>query len=101
MPEIYSGLSSAEPELAVRLDKRKALERIHEASPDWSTLAAEHISEADGNELALIPILQFPMWVDTLPPDVQDLAERGFETVIRIPFSDDLRDDSALGTARG
>ena len=95
-PEIYSGLGSAEPELAVRFDPREALEKIHEASPDWPTLAADHISEADGNELALVPVLQFPMWVDTLPADVRDLAERGFETVIRIPFDDDLRPDSAL-----
>ena len=85
MPEIYSGLGSAEPELAVQFDPRNALENIHEASPDWSTLAADHVSEADRNELALVPVLQFPMWVDTLPADVQDLAERGFETVIRIP----------------
>ena len=40
------------------------------------------------------------MWVDTLPADVQDLAERGFETVIRIPFDDDLRPDSALDEER-
>lgn len=99
-PEIYSGLGSAEPELAVRFDPRKALETIHEASRDWPTLAADHVSEADGNELALVPILQFPMWVDTLPSDVRDLAERGFETVIRIPFADDLRPDSALDEER-
>ena len=99
-PEIYSGLGSAEPELAVQFDPREALEKIHEASPDWPTLAADHVSEADGNELALVPVLQFPMWVDTLPADVQDLAERGFETVIRIPFGDDLRPDSALDEER-
>ncbi|MBA2566365.1 MAG: DUF3883 domain-containing protein [Thermoleophilaceae bacterium] len=99
-PEIYSGLGSAEPELAVRFDPREALEKIHQASPDWPTLAADHVSEADGNELALVPVLQFPMWVDTLPSDVQELAERGFETVIRIPFGDDLRPDSALDEER-
>ena len=95
-PEIYSGLGSPEPELAVQFDPREALKKIHGASPDWPTLAADHVSEADGNELALVPVLQFPMWVDTLPADVQDLAKRGFETVIRIPFGDDLRPDSAL-----
>jgi len=99
-PEIYSGLGSAEPELAVRFDPREALEKIHEASPDWPTLAADHVSEADGNELALVPVLQFPIWVDSLPPDVQDLAERGFDTVIRIPFCDDLRLDSTLDELR-
>lgn len=99
-PEIYSGLGSGQPELAVQFDPRKALKTIHEASPDWPTLAADHISEADGNELALVPVLQFPMWVDTLPADVQDLAERGFETVVRIPFGDDLRPDPAMDGAR-
>src|SRR3954447_4061206 len=76
-PEIYSGLGSAEPELAVRFDPREALAKIHQASPDWPTLAEDHINEADGNELALVPVLQFPMWVDILPADVQDLAARG------------------------
>ena len=95
-PEIFSGLSSAEPDLAVRFDPREALGKIHEASPDWSTLAADHVDEAGGNELALVPVLQFPMWVDTLPDDVLDLAERGFETVIRIPFDGDLSPDPAL-----
>src|SRR3954452_21937046 len=99
-PEIYSGLGSAEPELAVRFDPREALAKIHQASPDWRTLAADHVSEADGNELALVPVLQFPMWVDTLPADVQHLAERGFETVIRISFGDDLRPDSGLDEQR-
>ena len=99
-PEIYSGLGSAEPELAVRFDPRDALEKIHEASPDWPTLAADHVREADGDELALVPVLQFPMWVDTLPADVQDLAERGFETVIRIPFGDDFRPDAVLDEER-
>ena len=51
-PEIYSGLGSGQPELAVQFDPRKALKTIHEASPDWPTLAADHISEADGNERA-------------------------------------------------
>lgn len=99
-PEIYSGLGSAEPELAVRFDPRDALEKIHDASPDWPTLAADHVSEADGDELALVPVLQFPMWVETLPAEVRDLAERGFETVVRIPFGDDLRPDAMLDEER-
>jgi len=40
------------------------------------------------------------MWVDSLPADVQDLAERGFETVVRIPFGDDLRPDPAMDEAK-
>lgn len=95
-PEIYSGLGSAEPELAVRFDPREALEAIHEASPDWPELAADHVAEADGNELALVPVLQFPIWVEDLPADVQDFADRGFETVIRVPFRDELRTDLDL-----
>jgi hypothetical protein len=91
MPEIYSGFGSAEPGLAVRFDPRKALERIHGASPRWPELAAEHIGEAGGDELALVPVLQFPIWVDHLPEEVTELAGRGFETVIRIPFSTEPR----------
>ncbi len=99
-PEIYSGLGSGEPELAVRFDPREALEKIHEKSPGWPTLAADHIAEADGNELALVPILQFPMWVNALPADVRELADRGFETVVRVPFDEELRVDPKLDEQR-
>lgn len=99
-PEIYSGLSAEEPELAVRFDPREALKRIHDSSPDWSELAAEDIRAADGNELALVPVLQFPIWRDSLPADVQELADQGFETVIRVPFGDDPAPDPPLDEAQ-
>ena len=40
-PEIYSGLGSGEPALAVRFDPREALKTIRDTSPDWDRLAAE------------------------------------------------------------
>ncbi len=95
-PEIYSALGSGEPGLAVRFDRREALEKIRAASPDWDRLAADHVREMDGNELAVVPVLQFPMWVESLPSEVQELADRGFQTVVRVPFRDDLRPDPGL-----
>jgi hypothetical protein len=50
----------------------------------------------DGNELAVVPVLQFPIWVDSLPPEIDELAARGFETVVRVPFRDDLRPNPEL-----
>ena len=99
-PEIYSGLGSEEPELAVRFDPRAALETIHDSSPDWAELAAEDIRAADGHELALVPVLQFPIWLGSLPAEVQELADRGFETVIRIPFGEDPGPDPPLDEAQ-
>ena len=95
-PEIYSGLGSGEPGLAVRFDPREALKVIRAASPDWVRLAADIVREMDGNELAVVPVLQFPMWVESLPPEVEELADRGFQTVVRVPFRDDLRPDPEL-----
>lgn len=98
-PEIYSGFSAEGPALAIHFDRRKALEAIRSASPDWVSLAAEQIEE-EGSELALVPVLRYPTWVDSMPAEVEDLASRGFETVIRIPFRDDLRPDPELDEAR-
>ncbi|MEJ7783769.1 MAG: DUF3883 domain-containing protein [Solirubrobacteraceae bacterium] len=99
-PEIYSGLGAEEPGLAVRFDPREALKTIHYSSPDWAELAAGDIRAADGNELALVPVLQFPIWLDSLPAEVQELADRGFETVIRIPFGEDPGPDPPLDEAQ-
>lgn len=46
--------------------------------------------------LAAVPILRYPMWVDELPADVRELAADGFDTVIRLPFNEDLRPDLGL-----
>jgi hypothetical protein len=74
------------PALAVRFDPRQDLKTIRAASPDWDRLAAEIAREMDGNELAVVPVLQFPVWVEPLPPEIEELADRGFETVVRVPF---------------
>lgn len=95
-PEIYSGLSSDDPGLAVRFDPRAALKTIRNASPEWDRLAADHVREFKGNELAIVPVLQFPLWVESLPPAIEELARRGFETVVRVPFRDDLRPEPEL-----
>ena len=98
-PEIYSGFSENGPALAIRFDRREALEAIRSASLCWDTLAAEQIEE-EGSELALVPVLRYPMWVDSMPAEVEELASRGFDTVIRIPFRDDLRPAPELDCGR-
>jgi len=94
-PELYSGLSEPQPAVAVRFDPRAALDVIRTNSPDWDVLVAEVDDIED--PLAAVPILRYPMWVDELPADVAELAADGFDTVIRLPFSDDLRPDPLLG----
>ena len=43
-----------------------------------------------------MPVLRYPMWVETLPAEVEALAEDGFDTVIRLPFNADLQPESAM-----
>lgn len=94
-PELYSSLSEPEQAVAVRFDPDSALDLIRTHSPDWDELVAD-VDDID-TPLAAVPILRYPMWVDQLPNDVAKLAADGFETVIRLPFSDDLRPDPAMG----
>lgn len=94
-PELYSGLSEPEPSVAVRFDPRAALDAIRARSPDWDALVAE-VDDIE-NALAAVPILRYPMWVEELPTDVKELARDGFDTVVRLPFSEDLRPDPLLG----
>ena len=94
-PELYSGLSEQQPTVAVRFDPRAALDVIRANSPDWDVLVAEVDDIED--PLAAVPILRYPIWVDELPADVAELAADGFDTLIRLPFNDDLRPDPLLG----
>lgn len=94
-PELYSGISRPEPTLAVRFDPRAALDVIKDNSPNWDTLVADVDDMED--PLAAVPILRYPMWVGNPPADVAELAADGFNTVIRLPFSEDLRPDPLLG----
>jgi len=93
-PELYSGLSELQPTVAVRFDPRAALDVIQANSPDWDVLVAEVDDIED--PLAAVPILRYPIWVEELPTDVAELAADGFDTVIRLPFSEDLRPDPHL-----
>ena len=77
------------PGLAVRFDPRRALELIRSHSPAWD----EHLEAVDDirDPISAVPVLRYPMWVETLPAEVQALADDGFDTVIRLPFNDQLR----------
>jgi hypothetical protein len=88
-PELYSGLQAATPTLAVRFDPRLALDLIRARSPAWD----RHIAEVDDvrDPISAVPILRYPMWVETLPAEIRALANDGFDTVILLPFHDQLR----------
>lgn len=90
VPELYSGLAG-DASLAVRFDPREALTLIGSSSPQWDA----HLDQVDDIEDAVgaVPVLRYPMWVDTLPADVQVLVDDGFDTVVRLPFDDTLRPD--------
>jgi hypothetical protein len=93
-PELYSGLQEAAPTLAVRFDPRSALTLIRSNSPSWD----DHVATIDDilNPLSAVPVLRYPMWVETLPTEVQGLTEDGFDTVVRLPFNADLQPESAM-----
>jgi len=105
-PEIYSGLQGDEPGLAVSFDPHRARASIMDSSPRWE----EHLRSVQGldlsDELAAVPVLRFPHWVDALPNEVARLADDGFDTVIRLPFDPGsaqrrgLSEDAWLKTVR-
>jgi hypothetical protein len=88
-PEVYSGLQSVSERLSVRFDARAALDRIHAASRVWGTHLAA-IDDFRDDELGAVPTLRFPQWVNHVPPVVDELARDGFDTVVRLPFTDDV-----------
>ena len=94
-PEIYSGLQEAQPGLAVSFDPQAARTSILRESPRWDELLTSVQGLDPSDELAAVPILRFPHWVDELPKDVARLAEDGFDTVVRLPF--DTRSAERLG----
>lgn len=86
-PEIYSGLRQPESALAVGFDPEAAVDKIRAASPkQWDEWVAEAQKPEPNDPLAAVPVLRFPHWIDALPPDVAELAEDGFDTVVRLPF---------------
>lgn len=92
-PEIYSGLSGAAPQLAVRFDPAFAEQAVREHSPDWDDLYAQAARDADRD--THLPVLRFPHWVPELPSPVAELAGEGFDTVVRLPWTGE--DAAGLG----
>ncbi|MDP9484285.1 MAG: hypothetical protein M3Q49_00560 [Actinomycetota bacterium] len=87
-PEIYSGLQQLSPGLAVGFDPVKADETIRSATPLWDDLVAESQGLDVEDPLAAVPVLRFPHWIEELPAEVADLKEKGFDTVVRLPFDE-------------
>lgn len=94
-PEIYSGLQEPSASIAVSFDPLSAQNAIRDATPNWDDLLSEVMGLDADDDLAAIPVLQFPRWLDEWPPDVQKLAADGFDTVMRLPF--DARYEARLG----
>jgi hypothetical protein len=88
-PELYSGLQDDGTGVAIRFDPESALQLIRGSSPEWDV----HLEAIDDihDPLAAVPVLRYPMWVDRLPAAVRALADAGFDTVVRLPFSNHLR----------
>ena len=97
-PELYSGLQGAAPTLAVRFDPREALARIRAASEGWDTNLADVADIED--PLAAVPVLRYPAWVEALPDEVAALARDGFDTVVRLPFDDEVRPNPAMDAGK-
>ena len=47
------------------------------------------------DDLAVVPLLRYPFWVEQVPPEITELADEGFDTVVRLPF--DQRFSERLG----
>ncbi len=91
-PELFSGLAAGGADhLSLRFDHALALERIREGSPDWPTLL-EAVREPDTSETDCVPVLRYPTWLADQPLRVQQLAADGFDTVVRLPWTDGDRD---------
>ena len=84
-PEVYSGFSDEDFEIAVRFDPQRALEQIRACSPGWDDFLAE-VTGLPDDPLAPIPILQFPFPIQQIPEDVLHLGRAGFTTVVRLAF---------------
>jgi hypothetical protein len=106
-PEIYSGLQRPSPALAVGFDPERARTEVREASPRWDEWVAGVQGLDPEDHLAAVPVLRFPHWVEDLPTEVADLKERGFDTVVRLPFDERFAGrlgfdaDTWLATVRG
>lgn len=105
-PEIYSGLQEANHSLSVGFDPEIAADRIRSATRNWDDMVTG-VQGLDPNDpYAPVPVLRFPYWVEELPQEVAELKERGFDTVVRLPFEERFAErlgrdtDSWLRTVR-
>jgi len=96
-PELYSGLQDEHP-LALRFDPRAALGRIRAEVPHWDELRS-NVRAVRDDPLKAVPVLRFPTVQRVLPEDVARLQLEGFQTVVRLPFNDDLRPTPDLDRA--
>lgn len=94
-PQLYSGLSAPEPELSVRFDPRRALEVIRARSPHFDEYLDE-VEDMRDDPLSAVPVLRYPTWTESVPSHVRELAADGFDTVVVLPFDDELRPDRHL-----
>lgn len=77
-PEVYSILSDESRALAVRFDADACRALIGAGLPSENDL---------GDSLAGLPALRYPVWVDEIPAAVQRLADSGYDTILRLPFT--------------
>ena len=54
-----------------------------DASPEWPSLLEAVQGKSDEDELAAVPVLRFPHWIDEPPRVVSQLLALGFDMVVR------------------
>ncbi len=85
-PEIYSGFHESAPQLAVRFDAERARDTIRDHSPSWDEWVSQQ-REFQNDPLQAIPILRYPVWVESVPEVVTALGHAGYDTVVRLGYS--------------
>ena len=48
------------------------------------------------DDLAGIPLLRYPRWIDDVPSEISELMDQGFDTVVRLPFDQRFADRLGL-----
>ena len=60
---------------------RCARRSIRESSPEWDALVDGVQGLAHNDELAAVPVLRFPHWVEETPLAVAELAAAGYDII--------------------
>lgn len=84
-PEVYSGFSDGQFDVAARFDPERALEQIKSCTREWEDFLAE-VTGLPDDPLAPIPVLQFPFPVEHVADGILELGRAGFTTVVRLAF---------------